>query len=119
MIAAPTAEVIVATADGKFAGSAIMLFRKNSEVARLYSIGVMPGHQGRGVGLLLLKTCERRRRRRARIRLEVRADNAPAIGLYRSRGYAEFGQRQHYYPDLTDALRFEKVFHINRGQSNS
>jgi len=36
--------------------------------------------------------------------LEVRVDNAPAIALYRGRGFTQRGQRRHYYADGTDAL---------------
>jgi ribosomal protein S18 acetylase RimI-like enzyme len=36
--------------------------------------------------------------------LEVRADNAPALALYRRAGLAEVGRRTGYYPDGEDAI---------------
>ena len=40
-------------------------------------------------------------------RLEVRADNRAAVGLYRTFGFVTRGQRRRYYPDDTDALLLE------------
>ena len=42
------------------------------------------------------------------MRLEVRADDARAIGRYEKSGYPLFGRRRRYYDDAADALRFEK-----------
>ena len=42
--------VLVAEHDGDLAGTAIVLFRPRSAVARLYSIAVAPHKGGRGVG---------------------------------------------------------------------
>jgi N-acetylglutamate synthase-like GNAT family acetyltransferase len=50
----PSAEVIVARHGDRLAGSAIVLFRPRSVVARLYSIAVVPQMGGRGVGAMLL-----------------------------------------------------------------
>src|SRR3954469_19387358 len=50
----PTAELLVAEADdGGLAGTAIVLFRPRSAVARLYSIAVAPPMSGRGVASTL------------------------------------------------------------------
>src|SRR5215204_1170513 len=52
---APSAELSVAEeADGRLAGTAILLFRPGSKVARLYSIAVAPRMEGRGVASMLL-----------------------------------------------------------------
>src|SRR5262245_40509575 len=64
----PAAEVIVAQDGGRLAGTAIVLFRPRSLVARLYSIAVAPQMGGRGVGAMLLAAAEAAaaaRRRRA------------------------------------------------------
>src|SRR5436190_13649320 len=51
----PTSAVIVAQEpNGRLAGTAIVLFRPRSMVARLYSIAVAPHMGGRGVGPMLL-----------------------------------------------------------------
>jgi ribosomal protein S18 acetylase RimI-like enzyme len=43
------------------------------------------------------------------MRLEVREDNARAIGLYEKSGYRLFGRKPGYYADGATALRFEKT----------
>jgi ribosomal protein S18 acetylase RimI-like enzyme len=105
-----TADVIVAQDKGQLAGTAIMLFRPGSAVARLYSLAVAPQMGGRGVAQRLIAAAERVGRRRGctAMRLEVHEDNAAAISRYRQCGYAEFGRRKRYYEDGGDALRFEK-----------
>jgi ribosomal protein S18 acetylase RimI-like enzyme len=108
---APSAEVLVAEeADGRLAGTAILLFRPRSAVARLYSIAVAPHMGGRGIAPMLLQAVEKLATARGCgcIRLEVHQTNHAAIARYRKSGYREFGQRRHYYDDGGDALRFEK-----------
>jgi ribosomal protein S18 acetylase RimI-like enzyme len=98
-------------AEGKgLAGTAIVLFRPGSAVARLYSIAVAPPMSGKGVASLLLKAVERVARRRGcdSIRLEVHETNHAAIARYRKQGYQEFGRHRRYYDDGGDALRFHK-----------
>ncbi len=106
----PTAEVIVAEHEGELAGTAIVLFRPRSSVARLYSIAVAPHKGGRGVGPMLLDAAEAVAVERGcgTIRLEVHQTNATAISRYRKSGYREFGRHPRYYEDGGDALRFEK-----------
>jgi ribosomal protein S18 acetylase RimI-like enzyme len=106
----PSAEVIVAEHDDDLAGTAIVLFRPRSSVARLYSIAVAPQMGGRGVGPMLLAAAEAAALERGcgTIRLEVHTSNAAAISRYRKSGYREFGRHAGYYEDGGDALRFEK-----------
>jgi ribosomal protein S18 acetylase RimI-like enzyme len=63
-------------------------------------MGVVPEYRGRGVGRALVEAALAAARRSglARIDLEVRADNAAAIGLYRAVGFAVEGVKR-------DALR--------------
>lgn len=109
-IGAPNAAFLVLEAEGTIAGDALLSFRRNSTLGRLYSIAVSPGQVGRGFGRLLLAAAEKAVRDRSgrALRLEVRSDNGPAIRLYRQAGYREFGQYPDYYEDGTAALRFEK-----------
>jgi ribosomal-protein-alanine N-acetyltransferase len=107
----PTAALIVAEGEGgRLAGTAIVLFRPRSAVARLYSIAVAPHMSGRGVAAMLLAKAEAVARRRGcgAIRLEVHQTNHAAIARYHKQGYAEFGRHRRYYEDGGDALRFEK-----------
>ena len=49
MLGSPSAVALVAEADGATVGAAIVLFRTNSRIARLYSLAVAPKHTGRGI----------------------------------------------------------------------
>jgi [ribosomal protein S18]-alanine N-acetyltransferase len=109
-ILAPHRPLLVAVSGGAVAGYALIAVRKKSTAARLYSIAVDPRMGRKGVGSALMAACETYAAARGsdRLRLEVRADNAPAIALYRRLGYAQFGQYDAYYADGARALRFEK-----------
>jgi ribosomal-protein-alanine acetyltransferase len=107
---APSADLLVAEADGRVAGTAILLFRPRSKAARLYSIAVAPHMSGRGIAPQLLQAVEEFATERgcSSIRLEVHQTNHAAIARYHKSGYREFGRRRRYYDDGGDALRFEK-----------
>jgi hypothetical protein len=49
-LSAPTAALLVAEFDSRITGSAVVLFRPNSAIARLYSIAVEPHCSGNGRG---------------------------------------------------------------------
>jgi ribosomal protein S18 acetylase RimI-like enzyme len=97
-------------------GSAIMLWRKQSTVGRLFSIVIDPGYQGRGFGRKLLEACEEAAAQHAcrSIILEVRADNKPAIGLYKAFGYHITGDLPGYYADGSNGLRMAKELPLVR-----
>lgn len=91
-------------------GYILLLFRANATIARLYSIATHPAHLGCGVGTTLVDAAERQARRHGYtcLRLEIRADNAASLALFRGRGYREFGRYAAYYHDGMDALRLQK-----------
>lgn len=109
-LASPNAAVLVAETEGGLCGAAVVLVRRTSDVARLYSIAVDPDRAGRGVGQTLLGAAEEAASARdcQYLRLEVHENNARAISLYRKAGYREFGRHHEYYQDRGHALRFEK-----------
>jgi [ribosomal protein S18]-alanine N-acetyltransferase len=74
--------------------------------AHVSTIGVARGRQGEGIGSRLLDALLTEADRRSPVvLLEVRADNARAMDLYRRRGFAEIGRRPRYYqPSGTDAV---------------
>jgi len=73
--------------------------------AEVLRVAVDPLARRRGLGRALLMALEAALAPAAeRIFLEVRADNAPAIALYRGQGYAVEGVRRAYYSDGSDAL---------------
>ena len=109
-LVAASAEVLVVEHGGRIGGCAVVLFRPNSLIARLYSIAVAPRSVGRGLGRALLAAAEAAAlaKRRETLRLEVHVRNHRAIARYRKAGYQQFGRRVKYYADNGDALRFEK-----------
>ncbi|RWA73377.1 MAG: GNAT family N-acetyltransferase [Mesorhizobium sp.] len=106
-----TAEMLVAENDGRVAGYAVVLFRKGSGVARLYSIAVGPFFGNLGIGRQLLAAAEEAayEHDRMMLRLEVREDNQRAIRIYEQAGYRKIGREPDYYEDGATALRYEKT----------
>ncbi|WP_342640871.1 GNAT family N-acetyltransferase/peptidase C39 family protein [Rhodoligotrophos ferricapiens] len=105
-----SAVVKVAMLDDEVAGYAIVLFRRNTSVARVYSIATAPFARGQRIGeqlMLALEGCATERDAMF-MRLEVRPDNHAALALYKRLGYREFGRFLDYYADHSDALRLEK-----------
>lgn len=109
---------LVARAGAALAGYALVLTRRGSAKARLYSIAVDAGMRGRGVARRLLAAAERAAldAGAGALRLEVRADNGAAIPLYFEAGYRQFGSREAYYEDGAAALRLEKDLVPPRGE---
>jgi ribosomal-protein-alanine acetyltransferase len=106
----PTAHLLVARRDGRLAGYALLLTRRNSRAARLYSLAVAPDSTGGGLGSRLLAAAEAAALERGAesLRLEVRTDNAAAIRLYERHGYRLIGRRNDYYEDGAAALRYAR-----------
>ncbi|HEX7815804.1 N-acetyltransferase [Dyella sp.] len=107
-----SALVLVASANHRrFLGTAVVFFRKGTQVARLYSIASKPEARGKGVGSALIEAAEDAARARHchALRLEVRTDNDNAIRLYQRLGYREIGRYERYYQDGMAALRFERM----------
>ena len=78
--------------------------------ADVQTIAVDPALHGEGYGrvLMLALADEAERLGVHDVFLEVRADNGPARGLYRSLGFAEIGVRPKYYqPDGVDAITMQ------------
>lgn len=103
-------DLMLAVEGVELRGYALLLARRGSRLARLYSIAVAPEARGLGLGARLLAAAEdaARARDRSELRLEVRIDNRAAIALYEAHGYQVFGRRQGYYEDGCDALRMAR-----------
>lgn len=67
--------------------------------AELLTIALDPEVRGRGLSAELLRRHAARARRAGaeRLFLEVAADNAPALALYKGLGFVEIGRRKGYY----------------------
>lgn len=110
-LASDSALILIARSQGILLGASVVFFRRNSTVARLYSLATLPEARGSGIGDRLVTAAEQlaRRRSRDKLRLEVRRDNRAAQRLYVRRGYRLLGEVAAYYEDGEDALRYEKV----------
>lgn len=111
LLKSASAVVLIASFGSAVAGSAVVLLRKRSSVARLYSIAVKGGYRGMGVGRALaadsLRVAEQLGCKQ--IRLESRIDNLRAHELFRSLGFQSFGPPvDNYYADGKSAIRFRR-----------
>ena len=104
------AATLVAESGGVVVGYVLVLFSHGTLHARIYSLAVDPAARGLGLGRDLVEAAEDAAKDQecSEIRLEVRKDNAEAIGLYESLGYRRFGVLADYYDDHEDALRYRK-----------
>lgn len=87
-----------------YAGLALRGTRGDVE-ANVHTIGVDPEWQGQGIGRALLRALLALADEfAAPVFLEVRTDNAAAIGLYEAHGFTRIGVRRRYYwPSGADA----------------
>lgn len=101
--------VMIGLLDCRPAAAAVLLERKNSKTARLYSLAVHPQFRGEGLGRELLAhlvfLC--RKKGFAAIRLEAGTDNEVAMRLYREAGFQVVGLLRRYYADGADACRMD------------
>jgi ribosomal protein S18 acetylase RimI-like enzyme len=104
------AATLVADQNGAVRGYGMVLCNAGTSLGRLYSFAVDPSARGQGLGHRLLEACEQAALARdcVTLRLEVRPDNAAAIGLYEAHGYRRFDVVEDYYEDHAEALRYEK-----------
>ena len=72
----------------------------------IVSIAVKEAHRGKGVGTLLMKTCQEAmvKKTASESYLEVRVSNSEAIALYQRLGYKVSGRLEAYYKDGEAAL---------------
>lgn len=112
LLQVPSAQVWVAQPADATAplGALVMLTRRGSTRARIYSVAVDPAARGRGLAKALVQQAESAARAGGcqRMQLEVREDNTAARGLYGSLGYEVREQLAGYYDDGGDGLRLER-----------
>ncbi len=116
LVRASSAVVLVAvpTPDSRLptpvCGALVLLTRRNSRVARIYSVVVHPRARGQGLGRALVLSAETAARRRGcrAVSLEVRESSRAARALYRKLGYAETARLPRYYDDGASGLRLRK-----------
>lgn len=114
LLSRPSARVVVGEENATLFGYAIILIRRNSPYWRLYSMASAPQARGQGVGkqLLTFLINQAREAQAKGVRLEVKCDNASAIGLYRQLGFEVTDVLPAYYSDKTDGYRMQLSFDI-------
>jgi len=110
LIRAGHATLLLDEQDGEVRGYSLVLFHRNTSIARLYSFAVAPVWRGKGVASVLMQAAEEDALANGAVamRLEVRPDNPAAIALYLKLGYQQFEITPDYYEDHADAIRMEK-----------
>lgn len=89
---APSSEFLLAD-DGKMIGGmAYATSVDDGKTVKLHQLYVRPGHQGQGIGGLLLDEVEGCFPDADRIRLEVEEANLQAVAFYLAQGFARTGQ---------------------------
>jgi len=108
------ATILLLEYNNRRAGAAIMLWRKNVAVGRLYNIVIDPNYQGHGLGGKLLAACENEAiAHNCRVlSLEVRADNTGGIAFYKKHGYSVSEKLPDYYADGSGGLRMVKSLRL-------
>ena len=104
-LASPFGVALAAVFDGAVVG--YLLASLLAPEGELLRIGVYPSHRKRGIGGRLMEAflSEATARGCDTLFLEVRADNASAVSLYRRFGFSDCGLRKRYYRDpVADAL---------------
>lgn len=111
LICSPSARLLACWRGLTLVGYALMLTRRRSRKARLYSIAVAPDETGRGIGSRLLAAieCAASGNGASHLRLEVRTDNRPAIAFYEKAGYVRTGTRPKFYEDGATALLYARA----------
>ena len=112
-------QCLVLSRDEQCVGYAVVLFRKGSSLARIYSLAVSPSARQGGLGKALLHGSEQAAKAQhcLFVRLEVRADNPTAIALYQAQGYRAFAREADYYEDGETAIKLEKSLVDSNRQS--
>lgn len=91
-------------------GYALLLFRNDTDAARLYSICVDGSHRNRGVGKVLIDSAERTAKKmgRKRMTLEVKENGEVTVPFYSKLGYVPVGRLMDYYGKGVHGLRMTK-----------
>ena len=110
LLRSPSACCLGAYLGGQLVGSMVVLFRRNTRVARIYSIAVTPFVRNMGIGRKMVFKAERAAKARGcdRLRLEVRLDNTTAIRLYERLGFEDAQLLPGYYEDGALGMVYRK-----------
>lgn len=106
------AEIWVEERNNILCGSATLLYRKNSQMIRFYSLSVDPDFQGGEIGKDMFKFAESRVKDKnlKGMLLEIRGDNTRLFDRYMRLGYSKTYTVPNYYPDGEMCIKLKKVF---------
>jgi ribosomal protein S18 acetylase RimI-like enzyme len=112
LIESPDSATWIAEEGAELIGFSIVEWpaEQNELTAYIKTLEVHPAFRGRGIGTeLLVRAEESARMAEAHIiALHVDVENAAAIHLYESRGYARRGREEHYYARHRAAFVYAK-----------
>ena len=103
-------DLLLVERDNKILGYFLLIYRRGTSLARLYSLAVDPDCRKQGIAEFLMLEAEKTAatRRCVLLRLEVRYDNTAAISLYQKLNYQEFAVKHDFYEDHSDAICMQK-----------
>ena len=109
-ISAPTRRFIVAVDEGLSVIGYAGVFAPGGAEADILTVGVIAQHRGQGIARQLMAGITKWAIDQGSIAmmLEVKTDNAAAIGLYESLGYSKLNIRKDYFGTGLDALVMRK-----------
>ena len=109
-ISAPTRRFIVAVDEGLSVVGYAGVFAPGGAEADILTVGVISQHRGQGIARQLMAGITKWAIDQGPIAmmLEVKTDNAAAIGLYESLGYSKLNIRKDYFGTGLDALVMRK-----------
>jgi ribosomal-protein-alanine N-acetyltransferase len=109
----PTVHYLVAEEGGRVVGHAVASLA--GDIAELQRIAVAEGHRRRGVAVALLARvlALAGESEADRVLLEVREDNAAALGFYAAQGFVEVDRRPRYYRGGATAVVLRRA--LDRG----
>ena len=109
-ISAPTRRFIVALDEGQNIVGYAGVFAPGGAEADILTVGVIAQHRGQGIARELMAGITKWAIAQGSIAmmLEVKTDNAAAIGLYESLGYSKLNTRKDYFGSGLDALVMRK-----------
>ncbi|MCC7208856.1 MAG: ribosomal protein S18-alanine N-acetyltransferase [Anaerolineae bacterium] len=102
---------LVAVQGERLVGYVAALLNDSEKEGYIASVAVDPEQRRAGLGTRLMNTVVDKLRAEgvASVALHVRAENEPAIGMYRRLGFDVEQVEPHYYPDGMDALVMRRV----------
>ena len=109
-ISAPTRLFIVALDEARRVIGYAGVFAPGGAEADILTVGVIPQHRGQGIARALMARITEWAIAQGSIAmmLEVKTDNAAAISMYESLGYAKLNVRKDYFGSGLDALVMRK-----------